>query len=290
MASYKSCIFTLFFVGILLKRIRSKEYILSKLNQCTRVPDEPPCNISFNHFVPDYASQRYEIMMETIYRKSKDIMRLDSRPQCVNTYKDYLCAQLFPRCSKHQNPRFENLEMQRWVVHDPDIKMKCWKIFAACNSRVANRFMSSDYFLCDHLTYTPLGWESDRCVPYDLDTRCDKQQYGKLPMWFLNYHDQNLIQYLNVTIHRLNHTLPKTCRQRLLNIHCRHPWCSSDGQHIVVNFTRQQCDKYLECARFVPGEVNVNAICIMFPSSTVTLMSSLALVVTAVIIHGFIIV
>ncbi len=171
MASYKSCIFTLLFVCV--KRILSKEYVISELNQCTRVPEEPPCNVSFNHFVPDYASQRYEIMMETIYRKSKDIMRLDSRPQCVNAYKAFLCAQLFPRCSKHQNRNFQNLQMQRWVIHDPDIKMKCWKIFAACNSRVASRFMSSDYFLCDHLPYTSLGWEADRCVPYDLDSRCD---------------------------------------------------------------------------------------------------------------------
>jgi hypothetical protein len=173
MASYKSCIFTLLFACVLMKKILCKEYILSKLNQCTRVPEESPCNISFSHFVPDYASKRYEIMMETIYRKSKDILRLDSRPQCVNAYKAYLCAQLFPRCSKRQNPNFQNFEMQRWVVHDPDIKMKCWKIFAECNSRVTRRFMSEDFFLCDHLTYTPLGWETDRCVQYDLDTRCD---------------------------------------------------------------------------------------------------------------------
>ena len=65
-------------------------------------------------------------------------------------------------------------------------------------------------------------------------------------MWYLNYHDQNLIQYLNVTIHRLNYTLPRSCRQKLLNIHCRHPSCTEDGQNIVVNFTREQCDRYLK--------------------------------------------
>ena len=189
MASYKPFIFTLVFACVLIKKTLSKEYILSKLNQCARVPEEPPCNISFNYFVPDYASKRYEIMMETIYRKSKDIMRLDSRPQCINAYKAYLCAQLFPRCSKRQNPRFENLQMQRWVVHDPDIKLKCWKIFAECNSRVTSRFMSEDFFLCDHLTYTPLGWETDRCVPYDLDTRCD------------DIHQNETVFYLMILIH-----------------------------------------------------------------------------------------
>ena len=180
MASYKSGFFILFLASVLFKRIFCKEYILSKLNQCTRVPEEPPCNITYDHFVPDYVSQRYEIMMEIIYRKSKDIMRLDSRPQCVNAFESFMCAQLFPKCSKHQTTRYLNLEMQRWVVHDPQIRMKCLKIFAACNSRVVNRFMSKDYFLCDHLTYTPLGWESDRCVPYDLDNRCVGQEYGKV--------------------------------------------------------------------------------------------------------------
>ena len=108
----------------------------------------------------------------------------------------------------------------------------------------------------------------------------------QLPMWYLNYHDQNLINYLNVTIHRLNHTLPKTCRRKLLNIFCRFPRCS--GENIVANFTRQQCDKYLKCARFVPGEVNVDAICIVFPSSAATLISSVIFIVTALIIRGLV--
>ena len=177
MASYKSCIFTIL---ISIKSFYCKEYVLSKLSECNRVPEEPPCNITYDYFVPDYASKRYEIMLETIYRKSKDIMRLDSRPQCVNAYRTFLCAQLFPRCKKQVNPRYESLEIQRFIVHDPDIRMKCLKIFAACNSLVAMRFMSSNYFLCDHLSYTTFGWESDKCLSYDLDTRCHGQQYGKV--------------------------------------------------------------------------------------------------------------
>ena len=179
MASKKICCLNIFFICVLIERIHCKEYVLSKLNECKRVPFEPPCNISFDYFVPDYASQRYEIMLETIYRKSKDIMRLDSRPQCVNAYREYLCAQLFPRCKKSQSQRYTSLKMERWIIHDPDIQRKCWKIFSSCNSRVASRFMSSDFFLCDHLTYPPLGWETDRCVPYDLDKRCNRK-YGKV--------------------------------------------------------------------------------------------------------------
>ena len=167
------------FLATITTTVHSTEYILGDLNKCTHVPDEPPCNIPYEDLVTDYALRRYEILLETIYRKAKDIRRLDSRSQCVDAYKEFLCAQLFPRCSKHQNPRYQNLEMKRWVVHDPSIRAKCDRIFGACNRLVLERFMSSDYFLCDHVGYTPEGWESDRCVVYSEDRRCPTQ-YGKV--------------------------------------------------------------------------------------------------------------
>lgn len=182
MATHKVVILAILAI---LARVDSTYYILGDLNKCTRVPNEPPCSISFDHFVPDYASRRYQILMEIIYRKARDVSRLDSRAQCVNAYKAFLCSQFFPKCSKYQNPRYYNLEMQRWVVHDPAIRTKCLKIFASCNERVAQRFISSDYFICDYLMYTPDGWESNRCAPYDEDIRCPVK-YGKVSVVLLH--------------------------------------------------------------------------------------------------------
>ena len=47
---------------------------------------------------------------------------------------------------------------------------------------------------------------------------------------------------------------------------------------------------YVSSARFVPGEVNVDAICVMFPSSAYSLLSSLVLLFTALVVSGLVLV
>ena len=182
MASDKTFLLAVF--SLIVQAVHSTEYIIGDLDKCERVPDESPCHISYDYFVPEYSSRHYRVFMELIYRKSKDIARLDSRPQCIDAYKTFLCAQLFPNCRKMQNPRYSNVEMTRFVIHDKNIRQKCHNIFASCNERVATRFVSTEYFICDHLSYTPHGWQSNRCVVYDEDKRCPIK-YGKVSIFFV---------------------------------------------------------------------------------------------------------
>lgn len=152
-------------------------YELGDLTSCKRVPNEPPCNITRAKFVSDYSSRQYYKLMEKIYRLVRDIARLDSRPQCIHAYENFLCAQYFPECEKGQDPRYPNLEISRRIKFTPTISAKCSKVIASCNSFVAAKFVGDKYFLCDFVEkYPPDGWELNRCVKYDEESRCRPSQ------------------------------------------------------------------------------------------------------------------
>lgn len=152
-------------------------YVLGNLTKCSRVPNEPPCNIPRSHFVTDYASLQYYKLMEKIYRMVRDIARLDSRPQCTHAYEAFLCDQFFPRCQKGQDPRYPNLDINRRIIHKSDIQAKCDRVISTCNDAVGSRFIGDRYYLCDFLNYPPDGWELNRCVKYDEENRCQPQQH-----------------------------------------------------------------------------------------------------------------
>lgn len=156
--------------------LEGKLYLLGNLTTCSRVPNEPPCNIPRSYFVSDYNSRQYYKLMEKIYRMVRDVARLDSRKQCTSAYEQFLCAQYFPRCRKAQDPRYENLDMSRRIIHDSQIATKCSKVIGACNSAVGARFIGDRYYLCDFLNYPPEGWELNRCVKYDEENRCQPQK------------------------------------------------------------------------------------------------------------------
>ena len=61
--------------------------------------------------------------------------------------------------------------------------------------------------------------------------------------------------------------------------------------HIIFVWSRNSdvFFSYVSSARFVPGEVNVDAICVMFPSSAYSLLSSL-LLFTALVVSGLVLV
>lgn len=148
-------------------------YELADLTSCKRVPNEPPCNISRANFVSDYSSKQYYKLLEKIYRSVRDISRLDSRAQCKHAYEQFLCAQYFPVCKKGQDPRYPNLIISRRIKHDRAIASKCSKVISSCNKFVSDKFVGDQYFLCDHVdNYPPDGWELDRCVKYDEESRC----------------------------------------------------------------------------------------------------------------------
>lgn len=148
-------------------------YELSDLKSCKRVPNLPPCSITRANYVPDYASKQFLKLMEKIYRLARDVSRLDSRPQCKKAYEQFLCAQYFPKCRKGQDPRYPNLNINRRIIHDPDISKKCSNVIASCNELVSKKFVGDRYFLCDHVdNYPREGWEIGRCVTYDEESRC----------------------------------------------------------------------------------------------------------------------
>lgn len=151
-------------------------YVLGNLTKCSRVPNEPPCNISRDHFVSDYSSRQYFKLMEKIYRMVRDVARLDSRRQCTQAYEKFLCSQYFPRCRKGQDPRYPNLVINRRIVHDRNIATQCSQIIGSCNEAVGSRLIGDRYFLCDFLNYPPEGWEINRCVKYDEENRCQPQK------------------------------------------------------------------------------------------------------------------
>lgn len=258
-------------------------YVLGNLTKCSRVPNESPCNITRNHFVSDYSSRQYYKLMEKIYRLVRDIARLDSRPQCTRAYEAFLCAQYFPSCKKGQDPRYPNLKISRRIVHDEHIRAKCSRVIGACNSAVGAKFIGERYFLCDFLNYPRHGWEINRCVRYDEENRCISQKQ-KLPAWLRDQHDQEVQQFMNLTSFRVNHTLPNWCRFRIENFLCRHPICNAKGDALLTNYTRQRCSNELECARFVPGEVNVDAVCLTFPDTSSVLLGNLLLMFLTILL------
>lgn len=183
MASFKGLmVYSLVLLGVLFcktqgESLTGKWYELGDLKTCKRVPNEPPCNISRSKFVSDYASRQYYKLMEKIYRLVRDVSRLDSRAQCTHAYADFLCAQYFPECKKGQDPRYPNLDISRRIKHDRNIAAKCSKVIASCNSFVGEKFVGERYFLCDHVSnYPPDGWELNRCVKYDEESRCRSSQ------------------------------------------------------------------------------------------------------------------
>lgn len=185
MASCKGfVVYVLAFFGLLacFRVIQGQElsgtwYELGDLKSCKRVPNEPPCNITRAKFVSDYSSKQYYKLMEKIYRLVRDIARLDSRAQCIHAYEDFLCAQYFPECEKGQDPRYPNLEISRRIKFTPTISAKCSKVIASCNSFVGAKFVGDKYFLCDFVEkYPPDGWELNRCVKYDEESRCRPSQ------------------------------------------------------------------------------------------------------------------
>lgn len=183
MASVKGfVVYLLVLIGVLVcttlgQQLTGTWYELGDLKSCKRVPNEPPCNITRSKFVSDYASRQYYKLMEKIYRLVRDISRLDSRPQCIQAYEQFLCAQYFPECKKGQDPRYPNLEISRRIKHDPTIASRCSKVIASCNSFVGEKFVGEKYFLCDHVdNYPPDGWELGRCVKYDEESRCRSSQ------------------------------------------------------------------------------------------------------------------
>lgn len=179
MASVKGFVVSLLVLfGVLVLSTQGQQltgtwYELADLKTCKRIPNEPPCNISRSKFVSDYSSRQYYKLMEKIYRLVRDIARLDSRPQCTRAYEQFLCAQYFPECKKGQDPRYPNLEISRRIKHNRSISALCSKVIASCNSFVGKKFVGERYFLCDHVdNYPPDGWELDRCVKYDEESRC----------------------------------------------------------------------------------------------------------------------
>lgn len=183
MASFKGFVFFLALCGVSVcfrmaeAQLTGTWYELGDLTSCKRVPNEPPCNISRSTFVPDYASRQYYKLMEKIYRLVRDVARMDSRAQCIHAYEQFLCAQYFPQCKKGQDPRYPNLEISRRIKHDQSIGAKCSNVIAKCNNFVGAKFVGQQYFLCDFVAnYPPHGWELNRCVKYDEESRCRSSQ------------------------------------------------------------------------------------------------------------------